>query len=119
MKTFQISEIPVFLISLKAGGIGFNLTAADCVIHYDPWWNPAVEEQATARAHRMGQNKPVFVYRLVAKGSIEKRILELQERKAELATAVFFGEETTTFDTSAQNEVGKFSLASIISSGEI
>jgi len=82
---FQEGAVPVFLISLKAGGAGLNLTAADVVIHYDPWWNPAVEEQATARAHRMGQEKPVFVYRLVTEGTIEERILELQERKAELA----------------------------------
>lgn len=85
---FQNGEAPVFLISLKAGGSGLNLTAADCVIHYDPWWNPAVEEQATARAHRIGQENPVFVYRLVTKGSIEERILELQEKKAEIARAV-------------------------------
>ncbi|MDF1755999.1 MAG: DEAD/DEAH box helicase [Verrucomicrobiales bacterium] len=105
IEQFQTSEVPVFLISLKAGGFGLNLTAADCVIHYDPWWNPAVEEQATARAHRMGQDKPVFVYRLVAKGSIEERILELQERKADLAAAVLSGEETTSLDTLTQNEV--------------
>ncbi len=87
--------MPVFLISLKAGGSGLNLTAADCVIHYDPWWNPAAEEQATARAHRIGQENPVFVYRLVTKGSIEERILELQERKAGLARAVLSAGEKT------------------------
>ena len=63
---FQNGEVPLFLISLKAGGTGLNLTAADTVIHYDPWWNPAVEDQATDRAHRIGQDKPVFVYKLVA-----------------------------------------------------
>lgn len=79
---------PIMLISLKAGGVGLNLTAADTVIHMDPWWNPAVEEQATARAHRIGQNKNVFVYKLVVEGSIEERILGLQERKAALAEGV-------------------------------
>jgi len=91
---FQEGEAPVFLVSLKAGGSGLNLTAADTVIHYDPWWNPAVEEQATGRAHRMGQEKPVFVYRLVTEGTIEERILELQERKAELAKAVLSAGES-------------------------
>ncbi|MFT5469402.1 MAG: SNF2 family DNA or RNA helicase [Verrucomicrobiales bacterium] len=88
IRRFQGGEVPVFLISLKAGGTGLNLTTADTVIHYDPWWNPAVENQATGRAHRMGQTKPVFVYRLVTEGTIEERILQLQERKAELARSV-------------------------------
>ncbi len=79
---------PVLLVSLKAGGTGLNLTAADTVIHIDPWWNPAVEEQATARAHRIGQDQPVFVYRLVVEGSIEERLLELQSRKQALADGV-------------------------------
>ena len=79
----------MFLISLKAGGTGLNLTAADTVIHYDPWWNPAVEDQATDRAHRIGQDKPVFVYKLIVAGSIEEQILALQEKKAELAVASF------------------------------
>ena len=82
------AEAPILLISLKAGGVGLNLTAADTVIHVDPWWNPAVEEQATARAHRIGQDQPVFVYKLVVEGSIEERILELQSRKAALAEGV-------------------------------
>ncbi|MDR2678585.1 MAG: DEAD/DEAH box helicase, partial [Zoogloeaceae bacterium] len=85
---FQNGEAPVFLISLKAGGVGLNLTAADTVIHYDPWWNPAVENQATDRAHRLGQDKPVFVYKLIAAGSIEEKILALQEHKAELAAGI-------------------------------
>jgi len=85
---FQSGEIPVFLISLKAGGVGLNLTAADTVIHYDPWWNPAAEDQATDRAHRIGQDKPVFVYKLVVEGSIEEKILDLQSRKAELAASI-------------------------------
>ncbi|MFZ6846133.1 DEAD/DEAH box helicase [Undibacterium sp. RuTC16W] len=85
---FQNKEMPVILISLKAGGVGLNLTAADTVIHMDPWWNPAVEEQASARAHRIGQEQAVFVYKLVVEGSIEERILDLQARKAALAEGV-------------------------------
>ena len=85
---FQAGEVPVFLVSLKAGGLGLNLTAADTVIHVDPWWNPAVEAQATARAHRIGQDKPVFVYKLVVQGSIEDRMLELQVRKSALVEGV-------------------------------
>ena len=79
---------PILLASLKAGGTGLNLTAADIVIHLDPWWNPAVQEQATARAHRIGQTQPVFVYRIIVQGSIEERMLELQERKRVLAQGV-------------------------------
>ena len=88
IRRFQEGEAPIFLISLKAGGVGLNLTAADTVIHYDPWWNPAVENQATDRAHRLGQDKPVFVYKLIVGGSIEEKILALQERKAELAAGI-------------------------------
>jgi SNF2 family DNA or RNA helicase len=88
VERFQTGAVPVFLVSLKAGGVGLNLTAADTVIHFDPWWNPAAEAQATDRAHRIGQDKPVFVYKLVAAGSIEERILGLQQRKAGLAEAV-------------------------------
>ena len=88
IRRFQEGQVPVFLISLKAGGVGLNLTTADTVIHYDPWWNPAVENQATDRAHRLGQNKPVFVYKLIVSGSIEEKILALQERKAELAAGI-------------------------------
>jgi superfamily II DNA or RNA helicase len=79
---------PVFLISLKAGGSGLNLTAADTVIHFDPWWNPAVEDQATDRAHRIGQTKVVTTYRLIAKGTIEEKIMELGAKKRELVGAV-------------------------------
>jgi SNF2 family DNA or RNA helicase len=86
---FQAGEVPLFLISLKAGGTGLNLTAADTVIHYDPWWNPAVEDQATDRAHRIGQDKPVFVYKLVAQGTVEERMLELQQRKKALAAGIY------------------------------
>jgi superfamily II DNA or RNA helicase len=85
---FQAGEAEIFLISLKAGGTGLTLTAADTVIHYDPWWNPAVEDQATDRAHRIGQDKPVFVYKLVADGTVEDRMLEMQDRKRRLAAAV-------------------------------
>lgn len=88
IRTFQAGEVPIFLISLKAGGVGLNLTTADTVIHYDPWWNPAVENQATDRAHRLGQDKPVFVYKLIVAGSIEEKILALQEKKAELAAGI-------------------------------
>lgn len=89
VKRFQNREIPLFLISLKAGGTGLNLTAADTVIHYDPWWNPAVERQATDRAHRIGQEQHVFVYKIIAEGTVEERILELQERKGALASGLF------------------------------
>ena len=85
VERFQAGEVPVFLISLKAGGIGLNLTAADTVILYDPWWNPAVEAQAIDRSHRIGQDKPVFVHRLVTLGTIEEKMLELQRRKGALA----------------------------------
>jgi len=77
-------SIPFFLISLKAGGVGLNLTAADYVIHIDPWWNPAVEMQASDRTHRIGQEKPVFVYKLIARDSVEEKILQLQDRKKNL-----------------------------------
>jgi superfamily II DNA or RNA helicase len=88
VQRFQQGEVPLFLISLKAGGVGLNLTAADTVIHYDPWWNPAAENQATDRAHRLGQDKPVFVYKLIAAGSIEEKIVALQEEKAGLADSI-------------------------------
>jgi len=92
VQRFQDAEVPLFLISLRAGGTGLNLTAADTVIHYDPWWNPAVEQQATDRAHRIGQHKPVFVYKLMCENSIEERILDLQQRKGALATMLLDGE---------------------------
>lgn len=85
VQKFQEGNIPVFCISLKAGGTGLNLTAADLVIHYDPWWNVAVQNQATDRAHRIGQRNPVTVYKLIAKGTIEENILKLQEKKNQLA----------------------------------
>jgi superfamily II DNA or RNA helicase len=85
---FQQGAVPIFLISLKAGGVGLNLTAADTVIHYDPWWNPAAENQATDRAWRIGQDKPVFVYKLIAKGTLEEKIQLLQQKKSELAQSI-------------------------------
>ncbi|MDB4937530.1 MAG: Helicase, family, partial [Labilithrix sp.] len=88
VERFQQGDAPLFLVSLKAGGAGLNLTAADTVIHCDPWWNPAVEDQATDRAHRMGQTKPVTVVRLVASGTIEEKIALLKAKKKELAAAV-------------------------------
>jgi superfamily II DNA or RNA helicase len=92
VQRFQAGEVPVFLISLKAGGVGLNLTAADTVIHYDPWWNPAAEDQATDRAHRIGQERPVFVHRLVTLGSIEEKMEVLKERKRALVAAVLQAE---------------------------
>jgi len=89
VQQFQNGKVSLFLISLKAGGTGLNLTAADIVIHYDPWWNPAVESQATDRAHRIGQDKTVFVYKLVAKGTVEEKILEMQVRKRALMEGLF------------------------------
>ena len=88
---FTSGQVPLFLISLKAGGVGLNLPQADTVIHYDPWWNPAVENQATDRAHRIGQTQSVWVVKLVAPGTIEERILALQERKAALANSMYSG----------------------------
>ena len=89
VRSFEAGEVPLFLISLKAGGRGLNLISADTVIHYDPWWNPAVENQASDRAHRIGQTKSVFVYKMIAVDTVEERILELQQRKAELASIAF------------------------------
>lgn len=86
--------VPIFLISLKAGGTGLNLTAADYVIHYDPWWNPAVENQATDRAHRIGQKNQVFSYKLICQNTVEEKILKLQEQKKGMAEAVIPGQET-------------------------
>ncbi len=91
---FQEGDAQVFLISLKAGGTGLNLTAADTVIHYDPWWNPAVEQQATDRAYRIGQDKPVFVYKLITEDTVEEKILKLQEKKQALADGLYSDKET-------------------------
>jgi SNF2 family DNA or RNA helicase len=91
VEAFQRGESDVFLISLKAGGTGLNLTAADYVIHMDPWWNPAVEDQATDRAHRIGQTKPVMVYRIIARGTIEEQILQMHDEKRDLVDGVLSG----------------------------
>ncbi|MEK7676366.1 MAG: DEAD/DEAH box helicase [Verrucomicrobiota bacterium] len=94
VRQFQSNPgIPVFLISLKAGGLGLNLTGADTVVHFDPWWNPAVEDQATGRAHRIGQTRVVTSYKLITRGTVEEKILNLQARKKELIKGVLSGEE--------------------------
>lgn len=94
--SFQEGTKQLFLISLKAGGVGLNLTAADTVIHYDPWWNPAVENQATDRAYRIGQDKPIFVYRLITKNTVEEKILKLQEKKKHLVDQLFHEKSKST-----------------------
>ena len=94
VEQFQMNGgIPVFLISLKAGGVGLNLTGADTVIHFDPWWNPAVEDQATDRVHRIGQTKVVTSYKLITRDTVEEKILTLQNRKREIIQATIGGEE--------------------------
>lgn len=93
IEEFQSGKVPIFLISLKAGGTGLNLTAADTVIHFDPWWNPAVENQATDRAYRIGQDKPVFVYKLITIGTVEEKIMLMQQRKATLLSGIFDGKQ--------------------------
>ena len=93
VNAFQAGEGDIFLISLKAGGSGLNLTAADYVIHLDPWWNPAVEDQASDRAHRMGQLRPVTIYRLVTENTIEEQIVALHGRKRDLADSLLDGGE--------------------------
>lgn len=95
LERFAQGDAPVFLLSLKAGGVGLTLTEADTVILYDPWWNPAVERQAMDRTHRIGQDKPVFVHRLVAAGTVEEKILDMQARKQALADALFDEEAGT------------------------
>jgi SNF2 family DNA or RNA helicase len=88
VNAFNSGDTPVFLVSLKAGGTGLNLTGADIVIHYDPWWNLSAQNQATDRAHRIGQKNSVQVYKLIVSDTVEERILDLQERKAEIANAI-------------------------------
>ena len=91
---FQNSgEIPVFLISLKAGGVGLNLSGADTVFHFDPWWNPAVEDQAADRAHRIGQTRVVTAYKLIARNTVEEKIVRLQEKKRAVIEATVESEE--------------------------
>ena len=101
---FQEDEsIPVFLISLKAGGTGLNLTAADVVVHFDPWWNPAAEAQATDRAHRIGQDKQVNVYKFITTGTVEEKVLELQKGKRKLLEQVFDESEAANLKLSVQD----------------
>jgi SNF2 family DNA or RNA helicase len=95
VESFQAGEGDLFLISLKAGGLGLNLTAADYVIHMDPWWNPAVEDQAADRAHRIGQKRPVTVYRLVTSGTIEEKIVRLHQEKRDLANSLLEGADVS------------------------
>ena len=99
---FNEGDIPLFLISLKAGGNGLNLTGADVVIHYDPWWNLAVQNQATDRAHRIGQTRQVTVYRLILKDTIEEKILQLQEAKKDLADAILEGSRESFMSLSGE-----------------
>jgi SNF2 family DNA or RNA helicase len=99
---FNDNDVPVFLISLKAGGTGLKLTGADVVIHYDPWWNLAAQNQATDRAHRIGQKSTVTVYRIIAKDTIEEKILELQEAKKDLSDAILSGESTSLAQLSGE-----------------
>ena len=96
-------ECKLFLISLKAGGVGLNLTAADYVFILDPWWNPAVEAQAVDRVHRIGQTRPVFAYRLIARGTVEEKILDLQEGKRELADAILTADQSLIKNLSADD----------------
>lgn len=102
IQRFQAGAAPVFLISLKAGGVGLNLTAADTVIHYDPWWNPAAENQATDRAWRIGQDKPVFVYKMICEKTIEEKILALQQKKLQLTSGVYSEQGEGEFNIQAE-----------------
>jgi non-specific serine/threonine protein kinase len=105
VEDFQENDkIKTFLISLKAGGTGLNLTAADYVIHFDPWWNPAVEMQATDRAYRIGQTKKVFAYKLISKDSVEEKIVKLQDSKRELVESLISTEETF-FKSLSRNDI--------------
>ena len=89
------SDIPVFLISLKAGGTGLNLTGADTVVHFDPWWNPAVEDQATDRAHRIGQKKTVLSLKMITENTIEEKVLDMQRRKRAIIGATVESDDQT------------------------
>ncbi len=104
VRAFQAGRAPVFLISLKAGGVGLNLTAADTVVHFDPWWNPAVEDQATDRAHRIGQRRVVTSYKLITRDTVEEKILKLQQKKRDAIQAVF-GDETALTEALTWDEV--------------
>ena len=106
MQRFQNGDVDVFLISLKAGGTGLNLTAAEAVIHYDPWWNISAENQATDRAYRIGQNNNVQVFKLIMKDSVEERITELQKKKKELSD-VFVENNTGSLSTISTEDLMK------------
>ena len=103
------ADCKLFLISLKAGGLGLNLTAAEYVFLLDPWWNPAVEAQAIDRAHRIGQTRPVFAYRLIAKDTVEEKVLQLQQSKKDLADAII------TEDNSVIRTLGRDDLELLLS----
>ena len=111
VRRFQAGEVPIFLISLKAGGVGLNLTAADTVIHYDPWWNPAVEAQATDRAHRIGQTKAVFVHRLIAIGTIEEKMEVLKARKQALVAGILDADAGATLNLTEEDVAALFEPA--------
>ena len=108
VNAFNGGAVPVFLISLKAGGVGLNLTGADMVVHYDPWWNVAAQNQATDRTHRIGQENIVTVIKMVVKNTIEERILALQEKKARLAENVMEGQAV------ADHRIGREELLELI-----
>lgn len=110
VERFQIDDTPVFLISLKAGGTGLNLTAAEAVIHYDPWWNSSAQNQATDRAYRIGQKNMVSVYNLIMKDSIEEKIVRLQQEKKNLADV---------FVEDSQGSIAKMSQEEILNLFEI
>ncbi len=115
VEQFQAGEVPLFLISLKAGGFGLNLTAADTVIHYDPWWNPAVEDQASDRAHRIGQDKKVFIYKLVTQGTVEEKIVAMQGRKRALVEGLLNEERRENLQLTAADLEVLFSPLTAIS----
>ena len=102
VRSFQSDDVPVFCISLKAGGTGLTLTAADIVIHYDPWWNVSAENQASDRAYRIGQKNPVTVYKIICKNAIEEQILNIQEKRKKLAESMLSGESIS--DTNITRE---------------
>ena len=109
----ETNDVAVFLISLKAGGTGLNLTGADTVVHFDPWWNPAAEAQATDRAHRIGQTRLVTSYKLIAAGTVEERVLALQETKRALLADVFEASDTAAAKLSLADLKGLLSPAGI------
>lgn len=107
---FNEGDVPVFLISLKAGGTGLNLTGADVVIHFDPWWNSAIQNQATDRAHRIGQTKTVTVYKLIIKNTIEEKIQQMQEKKNSLAESILSSDSVSISTLSRKELLELFEL---------